>query len=203
MNKSDTIEAFAALGSALDPAHEDVRAAMAQAHLKNQWFTSENVSFCLNNWCKSLTNNEVEKWLQTVPETIDNPKTVGIVAAGNIPLVGLHDLLSVLGSGHNAKIKLSQNDEVLMKFCIEKLIELNPGLKPRIEIADRIVKPDAIIATGSNNTARYFEFYYKDIPGIIRKNRTSVAVLDGSESDEDLARLAGDIFQYFGLGCRS
>ncbi len=123
--------------------------------------------------------------------------------AGNIPMVGFHDLLSVLCTGHNAMVKLSQNDEVLMKFVVAKLNEINPKLGERIHIAERIQKPDAVIATGSNNTARYFEYYFRDIPRIIRKNRTSIAVLSGKETDEQLGLLADDIFQYFGLGCRN
>jgi len=108
-----------------------------------------------------LTLSKIQEWLAPINEELDDIQTVGIVMAGNLPLVGLHDLISTLGSGNNAKIKLSQNDEVLMKFCIETLSSYNPMFAERIEIAERILKPDALIATGSNNTSRYFKYYFK------------------------------------------
>jgi hypothetical protein len=191
------------LGEAIDPNKNDLNSVLEHAYIKNNWFTQSNVSFCLSNWSKCLNESDLTEWLSDVTEENPSPKTVGIVFAGNIPMVGFHDLLSVLCTGHKARVKLSQNDEVLMKFVIDKIAEIDAELGGRIEVAERIVRPDAVIATGSNNTARYFEYYYRDIPHVIRKNRTSVAVLSGKESDEELDRLADDVFQYFGLGCRN
>jgi hypothetical protein len=123
--------------------------------------------------------------------------------AGNIPMVGFHDLMSVMLSGHNALVKLSHQDEVMMSFVIEQLKEIDSSFAGRIKVADTIKHADAVIATGSNNTSRYFEYYFSHIPHVIRKNRSSIAVLTGEESLEDLHGLADDIFLYFGLGCRN
>lgn len=144
----------------------------------------------LNDWSKGL-----------VPPK--HPKNIGIIMAGNIPLVGFHDLLSVLISGHNAIVKTSSKDDVLIEFVINFLKDSNEDLKHAIQKVDRLKNHEAVIATGSNNTARYFKYYFREIPHIIRKNRTSVAVLEGNETKEDLKNLSIDIFQYFGLGCRN
>ncbi|MFT7591351.1 MAG: hypothetical protein ACI9UJ_001274 [bacterium] len=176
---------------------------MEQAYLKNNWFTTTNVTFCLDNWRSCLTLETLEKWLSDVPESNSSPQTIGIIMAGNIPLVGFHDLLCVICTGHKAKIKLSDKDEVLMKYCLKVLNEANPTVSESYEIAERVIKPDALIATGSNNSARYFDYYFRDMPSIIRKNRTSIAVITGKETKEELTLLADDIFQYFGLGCRN
>ena len=203
INKTSTISAFVNLAKRLDPDTAAMSSVIEQAYLKNNWFTRDNVTLCLSHWQKCLTESNLTEWLSNVPETNENPKEVGIIMAGNIPMVGFHDLLCVLVTGHKAKIKLSHNDEVLMKYCVEVLVEAYPELTAHIEITERVVKPEALIATGSNNSARYFEYYFRDIPSIIRKNRTSVAVITGKESKEELELLSDDIFQYFGLGCRN
>lgn len=203
IKKSLTIDAFVALGQHLDPNTAQVKAIMEQAYLKNNWFTADNVALAITHWQSCLTNEQLHRWVQEVPEQQESPKKVGIVMAGNIPLVGFHDLLSVLLTGHHAVIKLSHNDEVLMKYCVEQLISHYPALSSYITVTERVTNADAIIATGSNNSARYFEYYFRDIPSIIRKNRTSVAVLTGNETEEELTLLADDIFQFFGLGCRN
>jgi hypothetical protein len=132
------------------------------------------------------------------------PKTVGLILAGNIPLVGFHDFLSVVVSGHKVLVKTSSNDQKLLPFLANYLISVNSELENHIKFTERKLENfDAVIATGSNNTARYFEFYFKDKPSIIRKNRNSVAILTGNESHEDLVNLGEDIFRYFGLGCRN
>ena len=137
---------------------------------------------------------------------LDNPasvKTVGIVMAGNIPLVGFHDFLCVFLSGHRQRIKLSSKDDVLLATLI-KLLEINfPAMKEYISISERLNDCHAYIATGSDNSARYFEYYFGRYPSVIRKNRTSVAILTGNETDEELSLLADDLFMYFGLGCRN
>jgi hypothetical protein len=203
LNKTSIIKAFAALGEKLDPNLPEVLNVMEKAYQSNNWFTEQNVTLCLNNWRDCLTETNLSDWLNEVPEVNPMPRSIGIIMAGNIPLVGFHDLLSVIATGHRAVIKLAQKDEELIKYCLNVLESIAPSFSEHYEIRDRIVKPEALIATGSNNSARYFEYYFKDIPCIIRKNRTSVAILNGNESTEDLTLLADDIFQYFGLGCRN
>lgn len=177
---------------------------IALAGHKNGWFTEENVLFALNNWGDLLTEDNLSEWLSGYDLDRNSEKTVAVIMAGNIPLVGLHDLLSVLLTGNKALIKLSYNDNVLIYFIKDYLISIEPLIEGRISIAeDRMDGFDAVIATGSNNTARYFEHYFGRVPNIIRKNRNSVAVLTGKESSSQLEALGEDIFRYYGLGCRS
>jgi len=175
---------------------------LKMAEIHNPWFTQDNLKFCLEQWGKLLTESNLTDWLRNYSFT-QNPKNVGIIMAGNIPLVGFHDLLCVLLSGHNAIVKTSSKDDVLMDFVIKYLQDFDGDLKNAVQKTEKLQNHDAVIATGSNNTARYFEYYFKEIPHIIRKNRTSVAVLNGNETTEDLKNLAEDIFRYFGLGCRN
>lgn len=175
---------------------------LSQSH--NGWFTQEQVYFAINSWAEALTEENLNKWLLAYDFTKVQPKTIGLILAGNIPLVGFHDFLSVLISGHNVLVKTSSNDQKLLPFLAKYLISLNDELKNNIHFVEgKLENFDAVIATGSNNTARYFEYYFKDKPSIIRKNRNSVAVLNGTESHEDLENLGEDIFRYFGLGCRN
>lgn len=175
---------------------------LSQSH--NGWFTPEQVYFAINSWAKALTEENLDKWLSQYDLSNVKPKTVGLILAGNIPLVGFHDFLSVLISGHKVLVKTSSNDQHLIKFLAKYLISVNPEIENYITFTDgKLENFDAVIATGSNNTARYFEFYFKDKPSIIRKNRNSVAVLTGNETHEDLVNLGEDIFRYFGLGCRN
>ncbi len=170
----------------------------------NGWFTPESVKKSLTAWAKSLSKENLENWLQPHNFSNSSSKKVGIIAAGNIPLVGFHDMISVLISGNHVKIKLSSKDTLLMMMTINYLKILEPSLDEQIEIVDgKLEEFDAVIATGSNNSARYFEYYFKNKPSIIRKNRTSVAILNGQESEEDLKKLGEDIFTYYGLGCRN
>ncbi|MEI8280726.1 MAG: acyl-CoA reductase, partial [Bacteroidota bacterium] len=175
----------------------------ARAQRANAWFTKEHIEIAVKNIATEfLEPKKLETWVKKylLPTHI---KTVGIVMAGNIPLVGFHDLLCGFVSGHNIHIKVSSKDEVLIKHVISKLIEWEPSVAEQVNIFDMIKGCNAYIATGSNNTARYFEQYFGKYPHIIRSNRTSVALLDGTETDEQLHALAGDIFLYFGLGCRN
>lgn len=171
----------------------------------NGWFTKENILFSFEEWSKALTEEPLNQWLSAYTfSDSPNPKTVGIVMAGNIPLVGFHDFLSVLLAGHKVLVKLSSNDPLLLPVLADFLITENPEFADYIKFTDGKMEGfDAIIATGSNNTARYFEHYFSNKPNIIRKNRNSVAVLSGKESEEQLALLGEDIFRYFGLGCRN
>ncbi len=170
----------------------------------NGWFIESEVYFSVQSWADALTSENLEQWITPYQISEKPPKTVGLILAGNIPLVGFHDFLSVLISGHKALVKTSSNDKQLLVFLANYLIKIEPSLKSRIEFTDSQLKDfDAVIATGSNNTARYFEYYFKNKPSIIRKNRNSVAVLTGNETHEDLINLGKDIFRYFGLGCRN
>ncbi len=175
---------------------------LSQSH--NGWFTPENVYFAIQSWAKALQEDNLNYWLSPYNFSETKPKTVGLILAGNIPLVGFHDFLSVIISGHKVLVKTSSNDQYLVKFLAKYLISVNPELKNFITFTDgKLENFDAVIATGSNNTARYFEYYFKDKPTIIRKNRNSVAVLTGDETHQDLVNLGEDIFKYFGLGCRN
>ncbi|TVZ59618.1 acyl-CoA reductase LuxC [Flavobacteriaceae bacterium MAR_2010_105] len=170
----------------------------------NGWFTKENVLFSLNSWSKALNKSNITAWLDKYNFNTVQSKKVAIIMAGNIPLVGFHDFISVLLSGHKVIVKLSSNDKHLLPYLTKYLEVLEPDFKGTIEFtSDRLYDFDAVIATGSDNTARYFEHYFKNKPSIIRKNRNSVAVLTGNETSEELKMLSEDIFRYYGLGCRN
>ena len=189
-----------------DPAHlfHPLDKAITLAGHKNGWFTRENILFALERWGNLLTKDALETWASAYDIKKNRPKTVALIMAGNIPLVGFHDLLAVLLTGNSALVKLSSNDSVLIPFLVGQLTQFAPSLTDKIQFAKGPLKGfDAVIATGSNNTARYFEYYFRKAPHIIRKNRNSMAVLTGEESPEDLHALGEDIFRYFGLGCRS
>ncbi len=175
---------------------------LSQSH--NGWYTPENVYYSINSWAKALTEDNLNKWISKYNFNENKSKSVGIILAGNIPLVGFHDFLSVLISGNKVLVKTSSNDQKLLPILAKYLIAVNPDFNNYITFVEgKLENFDAVIATGSNNTARYFEYYFKDKPSIIRKSRNSVAVLDGSESKEQMIALGEDIFRYFGLGCRN
>ena len=175
---------------------------LAQEH--NGWFTKNNISFAINSWVKLLNYKNISDWTLKYNFNNINQKKVAIIMAGNIPLVGFHDFLSVLVSGHSVLVKQSSNDKHLLPYLAKYLELVEPSFKSGIEFTEsKLENFDAVIATGSNNTARYFEYYFKDKSSIIRKNRNSVAVLNGNESEEELKTLSEDIFRYYGLGCRN
>lgn len=170
----------------------------------NQWFTPEQIELAVKNIVQSyLQKEKLEAWLAVYPSLPLASKTVGITMAGNIPLVGFHDILCGYLSGHKLLLKYSSKDRVLQEHLIAKLTAWAPETADQIQAAETLKNCDAYIATGSNNSARYFEQYFSKYPHIIRRNRTSVAILDGHETKEDLQRLANDVFYYFGLGCRN
>jgi acyl-CoA reductase-like NAD-dependent aldehyde dehydrogenase len=170
----------------------------------NGWFTKENVIFALNGWSNQLTKSNFNKWTSKYEFKNEPLKTIAIIMAGNIPLVGFHDFLSVLISGQKVLVKQSSNDNHILPFLARYLEYVEPEFKGRISITEtKLEHFNAVIATGSNNTARYFEYYFKDKPSVIRKNRNSVAILTGKESDDELVALSEDIFRYYGLGCRN
>ena len=176
-----------------------------KASFHNGWFTEVFIDLAVQNICREFLQKEkLEKWAAYYH--LDNNvggKNIGIVMAGNIPLVGFHDFLSVFISGHRQTIKLSSKDDILLKHLVEKMIEWEPSVKAYISFAEMLKGCDAYIATGSNNTARYFEQYFSKYPSIIRRNRTAVAILTGNESPDGLELLSDDVHQYFGLGCRN
>ncbi|MGI8582295.1 MAG: acyl-CoA reductase [Chitinophagaceae bacterium] len=205
MTLAGRIELMVELGKYLQSHDEDWQITKQKAFEKNGWFTPEFINLSVKNIVSEfLQKDKLESWAKSyyLDDNI-TPKNVGIVMAGNIPLVGFHDFLSVFIAGHKQTIKLSSKDEILLKHIADKLIELEPSLNNSISFADLLKDRDAYIATGSNNTARYFDYYFGRYPNIIRRNRTSVAVITGRETPDELELLANDVHLYFGLGCRN
>ena len=177
--------------------------AIDRAGIVNGWFTPANVRHMLGSLAMMLEEKALRSWLQMAPAPATQ-RSIGIIMAGNVPMVGFHDLLCVVLSGHRARVKLSSQDNVLIPAALEVLERFAPGVKELVSADEgKLGAVDAIIATGSNNTARYFEHYFGHLPRLLRKGRISVAVLDGSESDAELVVLGEDVFRYFGLGCRN
>jgi len=171
-----------------------------KAQSNNSWFTDENIKINLTYWSKKLIKTNLNQWLSKYNLKDTSRKNIAIIMAGNIPLVGFHDFICVFLAGHNSIIKLSSNDKYLIPF----LLNLVKFPSDRVVYLDgMLTEYDAVIATGSDNTSRYFEYYFKNKQSIIRKNRNSIAILDGNETDEELKSLSHDILTYFGLGCRS
>ena len=184
--------------------HNRLRQAVQTAGEENGWFTRDNVNRALAAWGSNLTPERLGRWLSSYTLSGNRKKKVALIMAGNIPLVGFHDLLSVLITGNSALLKPSSNDRVLLPLLMEYLLEQAPGLEGEVSYSEGPLSDyDAVIATGSNNTSRYFEYYFGRKPHLIRRNRNSVAVLTGEESTGELQALGEDIFSYFGLGCRN
>ncbi|WP_311136518.1 acyl-CoA reductase [Hymenobacter cellulosilyticus] len=204
MNHSDRVAAFVALGQRLQHLSSDELADLTRrARNSNTWFDEPNVTAAVQGVAELLTEDTLRTWAARYPAEPEQARRVGVVMAGNIPLVGFHDLLCVLISGHHLLAKPSADDKVLMAWVAQELTTIEPRFTERIAFVDRLNDADAFIATGSNNTARYFEYYFSKKPNLIRRNRTSLAILTGEESAETLAALGRDIFQYYGLGCRN
>jgi hypothetical protein len=183
---------------------EDFKHQIQSAKTHNGWFTEDNVLNSINGWSKLLNLNTINLWLEKYHFNKSEPKTVAVIMAGNIPLVGFHDFMSVLISGHKVLVKQSSNDQHLLPFLANYLIQIAPEFKDRIQFTEgKLDHFDAVIATGSDNTARYFEHYFKNKPSVIRKNRNSIAILTGNETEDELIGLSEDIFRYYGLGCRN
>ena len=204
MTNSELTKKLILLGELFNDA-ERFSAIFAQAEQQNSWFTQHNLTFARATWATTLSEANIKRWLSTYElSEPQNIKKILLIMAGNIPLVGFHDLLCVWVSGHKALVKLSSEDKLLLPFIVEQLRDLIPEWAEAVTFSDeKVTDFDAVIATGSNNTARYFEYYFGKKPHIIRKNRNSVAVLTGKETQEELTALGKDIFQYYGLGCRS
>lgn len=186
------------------PFQEELDHTIFTAIQHNSWFTKEDIYYNLKQWAKNLTQENLENWANSYPLDQIGGKTIAIIMAGNIPLVGFHDFICVLISGHKALVKLSSKDKHLLPLMAKFLTKMEKDYANQIAFTDaKLTHFDAVIATGSNNTARYFEYYFSEKPHIIRKNRNSVAVITGKETQEELAPLGDDIFRYYGLGCRN
>ncbi|MCU0444225.1 MAG: acyl-CoA reductase [Microscillaceae bacterium] len=204
MNIEQIILAFVQLNQKINQIDsENLENLLIRAKVENPWFTPENSRLALQGIQRFLSRENFQNWLKNYVVPTPSPRKIGVVMAGNIPLVGFHDALCVLASGHTLLAKLSSQDTVLMKQVLEWLIEIEPQFASRIQFVDKINAADAYIATGSDNSARYFAYYFAKKPHIIRQNRNSCAILTSEESEQDLQALGKDIFQYFGLGCRS
>tara|TARA_B100001758_G_C18381688_1_gene597598 strand:- start:749 stop:1753 length:1005 start_codon:yes stop_codon:yes gene_type:complete len=207
MDLKERIYAFSQLGKLLNKDFFNLhKEEMYSASVNNNWFTIRNIKIALESWSKSLTDEMLSSWLE--PYKLNDSKDVSnvlVIMAGNIPLVGFHDLLAVLISGNHIIIKMSSNDNIILPAILNELILIDSRFKQRISYIEEIenIKFDAVIATGNNNSAQYFDYYFKGAQKIIRKNRRSIAYLDGSENKQELEGLAHDVFLYFGLGCRN
>lgn len=193
--------------SQLSPAQNILRTEISEAFRYNGWYDNDNVLNMVNAIANQLSAENISKWLAPYSERIEHitsPSTIAVIMAGNIPLVGFHDFLSVLISGNKILAKLSSDDNRLLPAIADILFEIEPAYTPMVKFTNtKIESFDAIIATGSNNTGRYFEYYFGKYKNIIRKNRSGIAVITGDESDLELQEICNDIQQYYGLGCRN
>jgi hypothetical protein len=214
MDLKERIRSFSTLGKLLSDALagkdvniENKLISLSEKQLRtNPWFTQENVLYAIRSIADILTESKLTKWTNSYPDLKNpsDPLKVGLIMAGNIPLVGFHDFLSVLITGNTVVAKTSSKDPDFPVYIGELLCSVNPGFSNRIVFTTSILNNiDSIIATGNNNSSRYFEYYFGKYPNIIRKNRNSIAIIDDSETDSDLKALGRDIFTYFGLGCRN
>ncbi len=206
MNLQKRIDLLIRLGHYISSGDESLQSAIQKAFSANNWFTPGFIEVALGSIAEKYVNADVLMSFAgkyNIPETNNDPKTVGLVMAGNIPLVGFHDLLCIFLTGHNALIKVSSKDEILITHIISKLSEWHPETANHIAVSTLLKGCDAYIATGSNNSARYFDYYFGKYPNIIRRNKTSVAMLTGDESNADLEQLGDDVHLFFGLGCRN
>ena len=206
MNLQQRIDLLVKLGEYIKSDNTFLQQAKENAGRQNGWFIPAFIDLSINNIASSfLQRDKLNAWTKAYQLQDENtsPKKVGIVMAGNIPLVGFHDLLCVFITGHIAYVKLSSKDQVLLKHLVETMTSWNEELTQLIFFSDMLKGCDAYIATGSNNSAGHFAYYFGKYPNIIRRNRTSVAVLTGKETSEELEKLADDVYLYFGLGCRN
>lgn len=200
----DRIRAFATVGKILQKLEAEEKEALYwRAKAENSWFTEANIALALEGIQRYLDEDKLKAWTRDLPPQPEKVRKVGVVMAGNIPLVGFHDFLTVLINGHKLLAKLSSQDAYLIKFIAGILTDIEPWFKEQLEFRDRLNDAEAMIATGSDNSSRYFEYYFAKMPHIIRHNRSSVGILNGQEKKEDYQALGEDIFQYYGLGCRN
>ena len=214
MTLKERIESFAELGEILRNSlagrktgyTSQLEKLIDNQQFQNTWFTPENVRMAVKAIAEELTHENLVKWAAGYHalNSENDPLRAGVVMAGNIPLVGFHDFLAVLLSGNNLLSKTSSKDSELIVFISDILFGINRDFKEKIKFTDGLLKDfDVVIATGGDNSSRYFEYYFGRYPHIIRKNRNSVSIIEGTETDEELKALGTDIFSYFGLGCRN
>jgi len=205
MNNTQKTAALLRLREYLTSNDEALQQVKVQASQVNGWFTPAFIDTAIQNICQYyLDETLLNNWLAAYPQPAGQlPKTVGITTAGNIPLVGFHDWLCGFVSGHHVKLKLSSKDTLLLQHLLQVMSSWYPETAQQTTISEMLKDCDAYIATGSNNSARYFEYYFSRFPHIIRRNRTSAALLTGSETAAELEALADDMMLYFGLGCRN
>jgi hypothetical protein len=200
----ERLDTLVALGSAIGADIERLDAHINRAYRENPWFEPVFIRKSLDAIREQfLVRSKFENWVGQYPVADDSVKTVGLVLAGNVPLVGFHDIIASFVAGHKTLIKPSHNDQVLTSFVIRLMQEINPEVENHIQVVEKLEGFDAVIATGSTNSSRYFEYYFGKYPHIIRKNRNSIAVLTGEEDEQDMRALCDDVFDYFGLGCRN
>ncbi len=203
---NDRIDLLARLGKMITKKNDALKKVIQEAHFHNQWFTIDNINVALDAIAEQfLTKDKLEKWVADYPIATNknNRNKIGIVLAGNIPLVGFHDVISCFVAGHISMIKLSSKDKFLLPFLIEYLIEQDSRAESYFEYIEILKGIDAVITTGSNNSADHFEYYFSKYPNIIRRNRNGIAIITGNETKEELIDFGNDIFSYFGLGCRN
>lgn len=204
MNNSEILHTFITLRERLQNISDTEMEQISQTTFEhNLWFTQKNVRTSVQGIIALLEPNALQNWINTYQITEKKPKKIGVIMAGNIPFVGFHDVLCVLLTGNIVYAKLSSNDKILPMYVLNLLCKIAPKIKEKIVVADRLNDIDALIATGTDNSARYFEYYFSKIPRIVRKSRTSIAILDGTETKDELTVLGKDIFTYFGHGCRN
>lgn len=206
MDLENRIRLLVELGQFMQSGDAAWTTAKTRAFQHNPWFLPDFIDLALRNIADSFLQQDLlEKWIRdyNFPPQNPAPKKVGIVMAGNIPLVGFHDFLCCFLSGHSPFLKLSSKDTSLFPVILEFLKAKNPAIESMVQVSPMLRGLDAYIATGSNNSARYFEYYFGKYPSLIRHNRTSIGLLDGNETTDELVKLADDVFLFFGLGCRS
>lgn len=206
LNLQHRIDLLLQLGKYIQDDGPEWQGVKQKASAFNGWFTPHFIEVATQNIASRFLNGNTMLQIAQkyqVPESSPNPATIGIVMAGNIPLVGFHDWLCVVLSGHSATIKASSKDNILLEHLLHKLMEWNPAATDHFSFSEMLKGCDAYIATGSDNSARYFDYYFKRFPSIIRRNRTSAAILTGQETAAELEGLADDTHLYFGLGCRN
>ncbi len=202
-SKEKRITAVNKLGDFLLNPNEALQNLIQSARNKNAWFTDDEVNKAIKANAQMLNANDINKWLSVYQLKEEQAKKIGLILAGNLPMVGFHDIIAVLLSGNIALIKLSSQDDNLIPFILDNLIQIEPLFKQQIQFVERLENFDAVIATGSNNSSRYFDYYFSKVPNIIRKNRNSIALITGNETRDELSLLGKDIFDYYGLGCRN
>ncbi|MBC8047741.1 MAG: acyl-CoA reductase, partial [Fimbriimonadaceae bacterium] len=204
MTGEEKIKALHEFGNILSQKDSKLQEILTKTEMHNTWFTQFHLDLSLQTFIENYFNKDkINRWIENYTIGEEKQKWVGLILAGNIPFVGMHDIISVLMSGNRAKIKLSSKDTFFFPYMFEKLCDIDKGFENKIEFVERLENFDAIIATGSNNSARYFEYYFGKYPHIIRRNRTSVAILTGDETEKQLYDLGKDVFYYYGLGCRN